>query len=162
MKIFMTSSRPKHLINDRKYSMKVKKRDLIAAFVTAGALLSASPAFAAGAILDVSDGTLVAKGAGVRVSSSFVCSAGEFYTLDIGLAQRVSRGEVTGGNNQTSGDCTGDFQTVSFIINPSSDNGKATAYKNGTAVANVNLFTCTPQFNCENTTFQEEIRIQNK
>jgi hypothetical protein len=139
--------------------MKTKIRATITAACTAGLLSIATPAFAAGAILDVGDGTLLAKGAGATIPITFVCDAGQTYLIDLGVQQRVSQGRVAKGGTQTFGDCTGSEQTITLTV--TSDGDSNLAFKSGSALARVFFETCGIDF-CDRFSADYEIALKNK
>jgi hypothetical protein len=119
--------------------MKTRSRGAAVVALVAASLLSlAAPATAAPAIINVSDGTLLAKGAAVSVSITFQCDEGFHYVLELNVTQKVNRNKITTGTNQTNADCTGSPQTVELAVGPDSRD-TPTAFKSGSALASVLL-----------------------
>jgi hypothetical protein len=136
--------------------MKTRSRGAAVVALVAASLLSlAAPATAAPAILGVSNGTLLAKGAAVSVSITFQCDEGFNYTLDLTLTQRVNKNAITTGNPQTGGECTGSPQTVELIVRPNVRDTPS-AFKAGSALASVLLFDVG-----ENQSLLQEIKLKN-
>jgi len=140
--------------------LKLRSRLVLAAGCTAAISLAslATPALAAGSVLSVSQGTLLAKGAGVSTSVTFSCDVGQTYDLGVNLRQNVKGGRIATGSAFSSSreDCTGEAQTESLVIPADS-----VAFKKGSAVAQVFLGTCNPDFSsCQQDQLTTEIRIR--
>jgi hypothetical protein len=119
--------------------MKTRSRGAAgAALIAASSLFLAAPATAAPAIINVSDGTLLAKGAAVGVSITFQCDEGFHYVLELNVTQKVNRNKVTTGTTQTNADCTGSSQTVHLAVGPDSRETPI-AFKSGSALVSVLL-----------------------
>jgi hypothetical protein len=139
----------------------VSRMAAVAATIVAAGLVLVSPASAQVGIevLDVGDGSLVAKGASVTVPVTFVCEAGDPFTVQVGLTQRVSGKLATEGSGQVSGTCNGAPQTASVPVQPETRNGSLVPFKKGTTFASVELSSC-PEGLCTVARASEEIRIR--
>lgn len=141
--------------------MNIKSRGVLTgAFIAALSLvLVAAPANAAGSVINVGPGTLLAKGAALEVPVTFVCDVDSAYaSVTVIITQKVSQGRTATGNFSTTDfTCTGESQTVTLTLNAAN-----AAFKNGTALADVDLFTCPPDFNCQDLRILKEISLKNK
>ncbi|MBO1267892.1 hypothetical protein [Arthrobacter cavernae] len=109
-----------------------------------GLFAMAGPASAATSVTDISDGTLLAEGVAVEVSFSFTCDKGRNVTSNLMISQRVNAGRIARGFGSNTGGfepCTGDLQTETVTVI-----AESSAFKNGTALAIVDLLLCDPGF----------------
>jgi hypothetical protein len=150
--------------------MRAELRTRVAAAVvaiTAGGVLalfaSSGPAvafFSGGLFLDVhveSPASLVAKGAAVDVPLEVTCNASPDASVSVTVTQRAGSG-VAQGTGFTSVGCTGSGQQIRVRVQAT--NGGKT-FKQGTAVADAEIFGCTQSFSvCGNETDSEVITIQ--
>jgi hypothetical protein len=121
-----------------------------------GLFVTASPAVAASDV-NIDGASLVARGAAVDVTYSFVCDPGSTISDSfVRLDQRSGRGVATGFGNpfQDPVPCTGETQTTTIRVFP--ENGRA--FKTGIAAATVGQFICDPNI-CTPLQFNEQIRI---
>lgn len=145
--------------------MKMHTRATAALVMTCGLGLfaAAAPAVAANEGLDISDGTLLAKGLGFEITYSYTCDPGLTATSSfVDVVQRVKKTGVTYAYAANTGDieCTGTPQTFKVVGQTKPDYGPL---KSGVALATltVNLE------NADNTNiprieFREEVRLTNK
>lgn len=122
-----------------------------------GLFATASPAAAASDVLGIDSASLVARGAAVEVTYSFVCDADTQVSTFVRLAQRSGRNIATGGGSPSGSSiqCTGETQTVTVWVLAQS----GPAFKTGPAVASIGLGSCFPEGPCEFSEFSEVIRI---
>jgi hypothetical protein len=142
--------------------MNIKSRVLTAGVIAASLMSVAAPANAAvRTILDIGPGLLVAKGAVVDVPVTFICDPGSSSTsLSLHLEQKVSQQRTALGNGfESDFACTGESQTVTITVE--APKRGTTAFKNGTALAQVSLFTCAPDSTCNSESLSQEIALKN-
>lgn len=116
--------------------------------------------------LGIANGTLVAKGVGVRVPLTYACQ-GDMAFFSVQVRQRVSGGALAYGS--AFGDsfsnapvvCDGapHVVTVTVFADPSLE---TTAFKAGTAYIIANFSACDEFAICPNLTRETEIRLTNK
>src|SRR6476620_3450506 len=124
--------------------MKIKSRAALATgfAVVISIMSAATPAVAAGTVVSVGQGTLIAKGAGVTVPTTITCDAGQIYSVGLGLSQRLGGGRIAQGSAGSDyQSCTGQPQMATFTVL-----AQTLAFKSGTALGIVNLQTCEPDF----------------
>jgi hypothetical protein len=135
--------------------VQTKTRANIVAVLTAGLLLTASPALAAGSVEETGDGELLARGAGVSIPITFMCDQGRKYALDVNLVQSISQERIALGAAFLQGDCTGSSETHTVTV-PSF----TFAFRTGPALAIVGLVDCDAAFVCgQRTTTSAEITV---
>lgn len=123
-----------------------------------GLFATASPAVAADGVLSIDGASLVARGAAVDVTYSFVCDEDTQVFTFVRLAQRSGRGIATGSGGPSGGlvQCTGETQTITVRV--IAEGGPA--FKTGPAVATASLFSCSdPEGPCIGSEFSGVIRI---
>jgi hypothetical protein len=130
---------------------------VLALFATVGPAVAF---FSGGLFLDVqveSPATLVARGAAVDVPLEVTCNArpGTSF-VQVTVTQKSGSG-VAQGTGSTSVGCTGSGQQI--IVRVAASGGKT--FKQGTAVADAEIFGCNQNFSvCGNETDSEVITIQ--
>jgi hypothetical protein len=127
---------------------------LLTTFITSG---SAVAFFSGGLFLDVqveSPATLVARGAAVDVPLEITCNATGSVTVYVQVTQRSGSG-IAEGFGYTSVGCTGSGQRV--VVRVSAFSG-GKSFKQGTAVADAEVFGCRPTI-CGSETDTEVITI---
>jgi len=138
----------------------------VVAIVAGGVLalfVSGGPAvafFSGGLFLDVqveSPASLVARGAAVDVPLEVTCNARpDTSFVQVTVTQKAGSG-VAQGFGSTSVGCTGSGQQITVRVRASG----AKTFKQGTAVADAEIFGCTQNFSvCGNETDSEVITIQ--
>jgi hypothetical protein len=106
-----------------------------------GLFATASPAVAATDVLSIDSATLVARGAAVDVTYSFVCDADTQVVAFVTVAQRNGRGVATGFGGTPFEDpiqCTGETQTATVRVIAQG----GLAFKRGTALVDATLVSC--------------------
>jgi hypothetical protein len=127
---------------------------LLTTFITSG---SAVAFFSGGLFLDVqveSPATLVARGAAVDVPLEITCNATGSVTVYVQVTQRSGSG-IAEGSGYTGVGCTGSGQRVVVRV---SAFGGGKSFKQGTAVADAEVFGCRPNI-CGSETDTEVITI---
>ncbi|MBP1135125.1 hypothetical protein JOE31_001357 [Arthrobacter sp. PvP023] len=142
--------------------MKMYTRATAAFMMTCGLGLFAAAAPAAAAtneVLDIGNGTLLAKGLGFRISYTYTCRPGFVATSVIDVEQLVSKSRlavgVAGSTSPTP--CTGDPQTTTVVGVIKDD----IPLKSGVALARLTVYVDN-QVISETLEFREEIRLSNK
>jgi len=130
----------------------------LAAIGVAGAQLSTAVAFFSnGLSLEMSvgkQGTLVAKGVGVKVPVTIECNADRAF-VEVQLSERSGR-FVVRGYGSTSVKCTGDKQRLKILVQP-----RTRVFKSGTALASADIFGCGFHV-CGDQPASREIKISHK
>lgn len=145
---------------------RAKVAAAVVAIVAGGVLalfVSGGPAvafFSGGLFLDVqveSPASLVARGAAVDVPLEVTCNARpDTSFVQVTVTQKAGSG-VAQGFGSTSVGCTGSGQRITVRVRASG----AKTFKQGTAVADAEIFGCTQNFSvCGNETDSEVITIQ--
>ncbi len=145
---------------------RAKVAAAVVAIVAGGVLalfVSGGPAvafFSGGLFLDVqveSPASLVARGAAVDVPLEVTCNARpDTSFVQVTVTQKAGSG-VAQGFGSTSVGCTGSGQQITVRVRASG----AKTFKQGTAVADAEIFGCTQNFSvCGNETDSEVITIQ--
>jgi len=144
---------------------RLRARAAVVAAILAGVALALSvtsgPAvafFSGGLFLDVqveSPATLVARGAAVDVPLEVTCNTPEGAFVFVTVTQHSGSG-VAQGSRSTSVGCTGSGQQI--VVRVSASSGGKT-FKQGTAVADAEIFGCRPGV-CGTETDSEAITIQ--
>ncbi|MBT2556083.1 hypothetical protein [Arthrobacter sp. ISL-5] len=144
--------------------MKMHTRATAALVMTCGLGLfaAAAPAAAANEVLDISDGTLLAKGIGFQISYTYTCDPGLTATSAVDVVQRISKSQVTiavaGDASKT--ECTGNPQTLTFV---GQTKPGYLPLKSGVALATVTVNLSNDQNQpFQNLRFAKEIRLTNK
>ena len=138
-------------------------RRMVAASLLTGAAV-AMPAAAAEAVppdLSVGEGTLLARGAAVRVPLIITCPAGLPGSAYVSqFVQRRGNATVNGlPQSAPQFTCTGAPQTADVIVTPAS-NG---VFGTGPAVITAFAQSCTPDFVlCESTQFTDVMRVRRR
>jgi hypothetical protein len=145
---------------------RAKVAAAVVAIVAGGVLalfVSGGPAvafFSGGLFLDVqveSPASLVARGAAVDVPLEVTCNAAPgTSSVFVTVTQKAGSG-VAQGSGSTSVGCTGSGQQITVRVRASG----AKTFKQGTAVADADIFGCTQNFSvCGSETDSEVITIQ--
>ena len=115
--------------------------------------------------LSVGQGTLLAKGAAIRVSTTYTCEGVSAF-MPLLVRQRTSSGALAFGMSfagETSPNpivCDGTSRSVTLTVYP--DANLNTAFKPGTALATVEFSVCDETFYCTLVTRDAEIRLAHK
>jgi hypothetical protein len=128
---------------------------VLALFATSGPAVAF---FSGGLFLDIrvtSPATLVARGAAVDVPLEVTCNTPEGAFVFVTVTQHSGSG-VAQGSRSTSVGCTGSGQQI--VVRVSASSGGKT-FKQGTAVADAEIFGCRPGV-CGTETDSEAITIQ--
>ena len=128
----------------------------LAALVPVGTAVALDSPPSATAFVEVDSAQLVARGAAVDVTVTYLCPAFGSASLSASVTQRsgpeITSGSSFGGTVQ----CTGTEQQA--VVRVIASNGMR-AFKSGTALAQATLFSCGSGF-CGQVTDQEEISIR--
>ena len=122
--------------------MRVRLRAALAGFAVAVGATCTVPAMAAATDVSVGSGALVAKGAAVKIPTTFTCDTGQIYNVFLVVRQRVGNGLAVGaGGSGPYQPCTGQTQTVTVTVT-----AQDRAFKPQTAAATLNLQVCQAGF----------------
>ena len=125
----------------------------VAALVPASAAVAfQSPPTGSTSVEVQSPAALVARGAGVAVTVTYRCPAGQDASLSVFLTQR-SGSETISASGGREVECTGEEEETTVVVT-----ADGRVFKKGTAVGRADLFTCGFSF-CGTMTDSKEVTI---
>lgn len=125
---------------------------LIASAAVATTLVGTATSAMASHTLTVADtAELLAKGAAISLPVEVSCD-GSFKSIWVTVAEKAANRLATGTGSQTTS-CDGDAQTFEIVVR-----AKDVAFKSGTALATVTVYTCDPT--CHDVSETKEIRVR--
>ena len=113
-------------------------------------VLTATPAYAQTASVDITGARLLAKGAAVEVSVVYTCDVGYEGELSVQVLQTGRRREVNHGGGATLVECRGNPEVATVLASAGS------AYNRGDAVIQGSLIVCN-EFECISSPLVQEV-----
>jgi hypothetical protein len=128
----------------------------LAALVPVGSAVALDSPPSATAFVEIESAQLVAKGAGVDVTVTYLCPAGGSASLSTTVTQRSGPEVTSGSSSFVSLPCTGEPEQRVVRVTAG---GGMRAFKSGTALVQASMFACGSGF-CGSVSDQEEVSIR--